>query len=114
MITCAVTTEDPPLKVTFRVDHPPHTDGRVSVVGDFNEWDRTATVLTRQPDGSHAGTVALRPERYRFRYVTADGQWFDDDHAHGYEHNELGDRNCVLDLAVLDLPRMRTDRSTAM
>ena len=35
---------------------------------------------------------------YRFRYVTDTGRFFDDDTADGYEPNEYGERNCLLDL----------------
>jgi 1,4-alpha-glucan branching enzyme len=109
MISCSVSSEGPPLRVTFRVTGPELRDRRVSLVGDFNGWDRAATVLSRQPDGSQAATVALEPQRYRFRYVTEGGHWFDDEAAHGYELDECGQRNCVLDLAVMALPRFLTD-----
>jgi 1,4-alpha-glucan branching enzyme len=72
----------------------------VSVVGDFNEWDPTATPLQRLPAGVQAATVWLAPgRRYRFRYRRADGTWFDDRTADGCEPNGLGGTNGVLDLS---------------
>jgi 1,4-alpha-glucan branching enzyme len=100
MIICHPAERRGPLLVTFRVNDAELQDRRISVVGDFNDWDRTANLLWEQPGGTHSLTLALHPGRYRFRYVTEHGRWFDDDTAHGYEQNGFGQRNCLLDLAV--------------
>lgn len=71
--------------------------GPVSVAGDFNDWDIAATPL--QPDGDSLVTSVVLPagSRYAFRYFS-DGSWFNDDAADGYEPNEFGSHNCVVDL----------------
>ena len=48
---------------------------RVSVVGDFNGWDAAATPAVRQPDGSWATVVTLRPGRHVYSFVV-DGTHF--------------------------------------
>jgi hypothetical protein len=48
---------------------------RVSVVGDFNGWDTAATPAERQPDGSWATVVTLRPGRHVYSFVV-DGTHF--------------------------------------
>jgi len=67
--------------VTFVLpaDHP---NAPVSVVGSFNDWQPYRNPMRRRPDGSlqttvttHAGTTL------RFRYLGAQGVWFDDQDA---------------------------------
>ncbi len=72
--------------------------GTVSVVGDFNGWRPGATVF--QGRGSvRTAWVEVEPgRRYRFRYFSEGGGWFDDDDAEEYEPNALGTRNGVIDL----------------
>jgi len=40
----------------------------VTLIGDFNDWDRNATPLKEQ-DGTWSTTVALRPGRYRYAFL---------------------------------------------
>jgi 1,4-alpha-glucan branching enzyme len=53
--------------------------GRVSVVGDFNDWTPGVHTLVRRSNGTRSVKVAL-PEggAYRFRYLAEGGEWFDD------------------------------------
>ena len=52
----------------------------VSLVGDFNGWDAEATPATRQPDGTWATFVQLRPGRHVYSFVL-DGKVFMNDPA---------------------------------
>lgn len=53
--------------------------GRVSVVGDFNDWTPGRHELKSLRDGSRAVSVRVPAgRRVRFRYLAADGHWFDD------------------------------------
>lgn len=56
-------------------EHP----GAVSVVGSFNAWMPGLDELQTQPDGARAVTVGV-PYGLPlvFRYLGADGDWFDD------------------------------------
>jgi len=67
--------------VTFRLagDEPA---GPVSVVGSFNDWTPGAHPLETDPDGSRSVTVRVPAgTTAHFRYLAADGHWFDDPQA---------------------------------
>ena len=67
------------VKVTFVVPNEPEQP-QVSVVGDFNEWDPTATKLAKRNNGTRSASVQLEPDqRYAFRYYAANGEWFNDE-----------------------------------
>ncbi len=72
-------------------------DGEVTVAGEFNGWDTDATPL--RGDGEvRTATMVLEPgHKYEFRYCV-NGAWFNDDAADGYEPNEFGGHNGVIDL----------------
>jgi 1,4-alpha-glucan branching enzyme len=96
MIRCEPVKGDK-VKVTFTlpVDEPA---GKVAVAGDFNDWDPSGTTLRKRGE-TRSASVTLEPgRRYAFRYRAADGSWFNDESAHGYERNEFGDDNAIIDL----------------
>ena len=72
-------------KVTFVLPtHDP--EGPVSVVGDFNGWQPGVHTLTKRSNGTRSASVTLTPgEKIRFRYLGADGRWFDDPGADGHD-----------------------------
>ena len=53
--------------------HAPEA-GAVSVAGTFNDWDPTASPLTRRADGTWATTLDLPPGQYEYKFVV-DGRW---------------------------------------
>ena len=67
---------------------------RVSLVGDFNNWDTKAGPMHRGPDGVWHLGVALKPGRYKYRFF-ADEAWCDDPAAHHRAANSMGTENCV-------------------
>ena len=70
-----------------------------SVVGDFNEWDPEADPMIRRSNGTFSAVVPLVVNAsYRFRYRSADGSWFNDDSADGYEENVHGSTDCIVEL----------------
>ncbi len=84
------------VRVTFAV--PADHLGPVSVVGDFNGWDPTATPLLQQ-GACLSTTVDLDADRtYAFRYRTGTGEWFNEEGADRTETNEFGSENSILDL----------------
>ena len=71
--------------------------GKVSVVGDFNDWDPFAHPLRPRSNGTRSVAVTLpRQRRFAFRYLDEGGRWLDDDAAHGYEENGVGGVNSVV------------------
>ena len=87
-------------KVTFFLPSQEVGAG-VSVVGDFNQWDPIAHPLKKRSNGTHSAVVDLSrsdTDRYRFRYLAADGRFFDDTDADVIEPNGYGDTHSVLAL----------------
>lgn len=68
----------------------------VSLVGDFNDWNLSATQLVRQAgDGVWWVTVPLEPGRYRYAFVVDGTVWRVDPAAPGVD-DEFGRRNSVV------------------
>jgi hypothetical protein len=67
---------------------------RVSLAGDFNNWDTNAAPMHKGPDGTWRLDLPLGPGRYEYRFY-ADGVWLDDPTAQGRTANALGTENCV-------------------
>lgn len=60
--------------------------GAVSVVGDFNDWNPGAHTLQPREDGMRAVTIVLPAKSvHSFRYLAADDNWFDEDHADAHD-----------------------------
>ncbi|MFV0460584.1 MAG: isoamylase early set domain-containing protein [Actinomycetales bacterium] len=56
--------------------------GRVSVVGDFNDWTPGTHELKKRSNGTRSVSVALpKGSTVRFRYLAENGVWFDDPEA---------------------------------
>jgi 1,4-alpha-glucan branching enzyme len=67
--------------------------GRVSVVGDFNEWTPGRHTLVKRSNGTRSVKVTVdRGETYRFRYLGEQGHWFDDP-----EHALREGSDCVVE-----------------
>ena len=75
-------------------DHP---YGKISLVGDFNNWDPSKNKLVKRSNQTYTTSVVLpKGGKYYFRYLTAEGEWINDDDADGYEASAYGSDNCVL------------------
>lgn len=87
----------PVCKVTFNVTADAE---RLSVVGDFNNWNVEAMPLKKLKNGSFKGQLNIEKGlSYEFRYVTNEGQYFNDDQADSYQLSEYsGSVNGVLNL----------------
>ncbi len=82
------------VQVTFV---PPARDEPVFVAGSFNDWQPEQCKRAR--DGSLRATITASPgETLEFRYVTASGEWFDDEGADEHVWNEHGTQNGLLHL----------------
>lgn len=68
-------------KLTFVLPAAEPT-GRVSVVGDFNDWTPGVHELKKRSNGTRSVSVPVqRGETVRFRYLGENGHWFDDPEA---------------------------------
>ena len=93
------------VRVTFELPSALWVE-QVNLVGDFNDWDTTATPLTR--DRTHDDwrvTVELPAgRRHLFRYLVDGEDWLNEWHADDYV--ETDDRLCesVVDLVNAGVP----------
>lgn len=74
------------VKVSFALpeDHP-HA-AQAFVAGTFNGWDPRADPLVRRNNRTYSAVVSLeKGERYAYRYVSADGEWFNAGDADAYD-----------------------------
>ncbi len=80
--------------VTFAI---PDEGEPVSIVADFNGWDPNLHPMRRRSNGTRSVAVEL-PEgaTTRFRYLTEDGDYFDDPDGDGVEPNGYGETHTVL------------------
>ncbi len=92
MIKTTTHKSDGTVKVTFAL----HEERSVSVVGDFNGWDASAHPMRRRSNGTRSASVVVPAgTELRFRYVTADGDWFDETGVQ-LEANDMGTANGFL------------------
>jgi 1,4-alpha-glucan branching enzyme len=79
---------------------------RVNLVGEFNDWDTTATPMTRnRSDANWKATVELEAgRRYAFRYLVDGKEWLNDWHADDHVDNPYGSYDSVVDLADFASP----------
>ena len=82
----------PVCKVTFEL--PPEATreaSKVVLVGDFNSWDGSSTLMKRRKDGSYSVTLDLPVKsQYQFKYLI-DDRWENDWNADSYSPNPTGD-----------------------
>ena len=69
----------------------------VHLVGEFNDWDTTATPMKRGKSGVFRVVLELEPGReYQFRYLVNGEHWCNDWHADAYVPSGSGEDNCVV------------------
>ena len=87
------------VRVTFELPSALWAE-RVNVVGDFNDWDTTATPMIR--DRTHdtwRATLELPlGRRYLFRYLLNGAEWLNEWQADDYEETDDGVYSSVVDL----------------
>ena len=69
---------------------------RISIVGDFNDWDPAATPLQRVDGHGWWVVVNLRPGRYRYSFVVDGTRWIADPSAPRAADNDFGTENSVV------------------
>jgi 1,4-alpha-glucan branching enzyme len=86
-------------KVTFRLPHAAAPEAQsVFLVGDFNEWRKDATPMTRLKSGEFKVALELEPGReYCFRYLIEGDTWENDWEADRYVPSGIaGEENSVV------------------
>jgi 1,4-alpha-glucan branching enzyme len=68
----------------------------VAIVGDFNDWQETASPLHRVRDGVWAITIPLAPGRYHYTFVVDGTRWEADPLAPRTIEDDFGRPNSVI------------------
>ena len=69
----------------------------VHLVGEFNDWDPTATPMPRRRGGVYRVMLELEPgQEYQFRYLINSEHWYNDWNADGYLPSGSGEDNCIV------------------
>lgn len=83
-------------KVTFKI---PAELGAESgaVLGEFNDWQSEANLLTKRKDGSLSTTISLEAgKEYRFRYFLDGKTWMNDEAPDSFAPNRYGGQDCIV------------------
>jgi 1,4-alpha-glucan branching enzyme len=81
-----------PITSSFSLAAP--TARRVSLAGDFNDWDPEDMPMYKSSNGVWYLSVSLTPGRHEYRFI-ADGVWQDDPASQRKVANAMGSENCV-------------------
>lgn len=76
----------PVCKVTFKLNkEEAKAASSVKLLGDFNDWDRSAVPMKKLKNGNFTATLDLEVGRqYQFRYLLDDKEWENDWEADAY------------------------------
>jgi 1,4-alpha-glucan branching enzyme len=87
------------VRVTFELSSALWAE-RVNLVGEFNDWDTTATPMIRsRSDANWKTTLELQEgQSYCFRYLVDGKEWLNDWHADDHVENPYGSYDSVVDL----------------
>ena len=104
MVTKKLTANQHRVRVTFKLPAATWAD-RINVVGEFNDWDTTATPMVQtKPTGDWQATIELDAGRcYRYRYLLDGKDWLNDWRADDHHHEGMPPGLCdsVVDLTCL-------------
>ena len=69
----------------------------VCLVGDFNDWDESASPMKALKDGRFKLVLELDPDsEFQFRYLVNGDEWHNDWEADAYTPNIHGSDNCIV------------------
>ncbi len=89
----------PVCKVSFRfTEEIVKGAEKVTLVGDFNNWDESAHEMKKLKSGDFTTLLELeKGKSYQFRYLVNEKDWYNDLKADGYVVNNFGAENCVVE-----------------
>ncbi len=84
--------------VTFRLPNEAAPDAKkVTIVGDFNDWNTSSTTMKQVSRGDYLVTIELNSKMdYRFKYLIDDDRWENDWEADSYIANDVGSEDSVV------------------
>ncbi len=88
----------PICKVTFMLPKVAAPDAKaITVVGDFNNWDKESSKMKRHKNGNFTATLELEKGKdYRFRYLVDGNRWENDWNADRYMPNPFGGDDSIV------------------
>jgi 1,4-alpha-glucan branching enzyme len=87
----------PGCKVTFLLDKAKVQGAeKVSLVGEFNNWDKKGITMKKQENGVFSTSVNLDKGEYQFKYLINGDFWINDTDADKYALNEFQSENSVV------------------
>ncbi|MDH3283955.1 MAG: isoamylase early set domain-containing protein [Acidobacteriota bacterium] len=88
-------------KISVTFETRSHTDaGRISLVGEFNDWNPLRHPMRKRKDGAWSATVRLDSgQRYQYRFLVDETEWATDVEADAVVVNPYGEENSVVALA---------------
>lgn len=92
----------PVCKVSFRLDAAEASGAtKVQLLGDFNNWDKSAEPMTALKSNDFTATLELETgKEYQFRYLIDGATWKNDSQADSYTSNSFGEENGVISTIV--------------
>lgn len=82
-------------KVTFRFVAPDAEN--VSLVGNFNDWDKSKHPMKKEGNGIWSKTVTLGCGVHQYKFL-ADDKWVEDPNNEKLAPNEFGTLNNIIDV----------------
>lgn len=83
-------------RVTFDIV-PDNNIKTVTLCGDFNGWEDTASPMKPRKNGRFSTTITLQAgQSYQFRYLLDGQHWENEAAADGYLVNEFGSKNSLV------------------
>jgi diguanylate cyclase (GGDEF)-like protein len=92
----------PPQTVTLSY-RPYREVSHVSLVGDFNNWDKDVDPMARREDGTFQFIIALNPGIYHYKFVLEDVEWIPDPNCLERVHDGQGGDNSILRVSAAPL-----------
>jgi 1,4-alpha-glucan branching enzyme len=88
----------PICKVSFRLDAADVSGAKkVQLLGDFNNWDKSAEPMTALKSNDFTATLELETgKEYQFRYLVDGLVWKNDAQADAFVANSFGEENSVV------------------
>lgn len=106
-------TSKPVCKVTFRLlKDETNVADTVHVVGEFNDWNTTATPMKKTSAGNFSVTVDLNcSQEYQYRYLLNNETWMNDPAADSYVFvPDVGTDNSVV---IVGAPKQKAPKTAA-
>lgn len=92
----------PVCKVAFRFDAADVSGAdQVQLLGDFNNWDKSAEPMTKLKSNDFTTTLELETgKEYQFRYYIDGSIWKNDPQSDYFVANNFGEENGVISTTV--------------